>query len=114
MCQLIGPSDLVETVSATMKIAILLCRDVNLASLLIPHFDLGVYSRCEGGDGSQHLILRPQSLNSRLNRNLTLAEFISAFNKYCNVLCEMWDRRKVLDAYKAIVVGTASWIECTA
>ena len=26
----------------------------------------------------------------------------------------MWDRRKVLDAYKAIVVGNSSMIQCTA
>ena len=42
----------VETVSATLKTAILDGKDVNLASLLIPHFDLGEYSRYAGGDGS--------------------------------------------------------------
>ena len=103
----------VETVSATLKTAILDGKDVNLASLLIPHFDLGEYSRYAGGDGSPHL-LRPLSSDPRLNRNLTLAEFISAFNKYRNVMCEVWDRRKELDAYEAIVVGIASRIEGTA
>ena len=67
-----------------MKTAILDGKDVNLASQLILHFDLGVYSRYEGGDGS-HLFLCPLSLDARLNRNLTLTEFTSAFNKYRNV-----------------------------
>ena len=103
----------VETVSATLRNAILDGKDVNLASLLIPNFDLGEYSRYAGGDGSQHL-LRPLSSDPRLNRNLTLAEFISAFNKYRNVMCEVWDRRKELDGYEAIVVSIGTKIQGTA
>ena len=51
------------------------------------------------------------SSDSRLNRNLTLPEFICAFNKYRNIMCELWDRRKELDAYEAIVIGIASRID---
>ncbi|KAK2174366.1 hypothetical protein NP493_807g01038 [Ridgeia piscesae] len=98
----------VETVSATLKEAILDGKDVNLASLLISLFDLGEYS-CYAG-GSHHL-LRLLPSDPHLNRNLTLAEFISAFNKYRKAMCEVWDRRKELDAFKAIVVGVASRIE---
>ena len=75
----------VETVSPALRAAILDGRDTNLASLLIPHFDLGDYSRYAGVDGSHHL-LRPLSSDPRLNRNLTLAEFIAAFNKYGNII----------------------------
>ena len=103
----------VETVSATLKEAILDGKDVNLASLLISLFDLGEYSCYVGGDGSHHL-LRPLPSDPHLNRNFTLAEFISAFNKYRNAMCEVWDRCKELDAYEAIVVGIASRIEGTA
>jgi len=37
----------VETITITLKTAIIDGKDVNLASLLIPHFDLGEYS-CYG------------------------------------------------------------------
>ena len=102
-----------QMVSPALRAAILDGKDTNLASLLIAHFDLGDYSRYTGVDGSHHL-LRPLSSDPRLNRNLTLAEFIAAFNKYRNIMCEVWDRRKELDAYEAIIVGIASRIEGTA
>ena len=96
----------VETFSATLKTAILDGKDVNLASWLIPHFDLGEYSHYTGSDGSHHL-LRPLSSDPRLHRNVTLAEFISTFNKYRNVMCEVWDRRRELDASETRIEGTA-------
>ena len=61
----------VGTVSPALRSAILDSKDFNLACLLIPHFDLGEYSRYAGVDGCQHL-LRPLSSDPRLNRNLTL------------------------------------------
>ena len=103
----------VETVSPALRSAILDGKDVNLACLLIPHFDLGDYSRYAGVDGCQQL-LRPLSSDPRLNRNLTMSEFVTSFNKYRNIMCEVWERRKELDAYEAIVVGIASRIDGTA
>ena len=88
----------VDTVSPALRSAILDSKDVNLACLLIPHFDLGEYSRYTRVDGCQHL-LRPLSSDPRLNRNLTLSEFVSSFNKYRNIMCEVWERRNELDAY---------------
>ena len=101
----------VETVSPTLRSAILDGKDVNLASLLIPRSASN--SRYAGAYGFEHL-LRSLSSDPRLNRNLTLPEFICAFNKYRNSMCEVWDRRKELDAYEAIVVGIASRIDDTA
>ena len=57
---------------------------------------------------------RPMSSDPRLNRNLTLPKFICAFNKYRNIMCEVWNRRQEIDAYEAVIVGIASWIEGTA
>ena len=94
-----------------VRAAILDGKDVNLATLLMPNFDLGEYSRYSESDHAQ--FLRPLSSDPRLNRNLTLAEFITAFNKYRNIMCEIWDRRQELDAYEAMVVGIASRIEGT-
>ena len=101
----------VEVMPTAVRAAILEGKDVNLATLLMPNFDLGEYSRYSESDRAQ--FLRPLSSDPRLNRNLTLAEFISAFNKYRNIMCEVWDRRQELDAYEAMVVGIASHIEGT-
>ena len=99
----------VEVVPTAVRAAILDGKDVNLAMLLMPNFDLGEYSRYS--DHAQ--FLRPLSSDPCLNHNLTLAEFITAFNKYRNIMCEEWDRRQGLDAYEATVVGIASRIEGT-
>ena len=61
----------VETVSSALRSGILEGKDVNLACLFIPHFDLGDYSRYTGVDRCQQL-LRPLSSDPRLNRTLTV------------------------------------------
>ena len=66
----------VEFVPTAVRAAILDGKDVNLATLLMPNFDLGEYSRYSESDHAQ--FLRPLSSDPRLNRNLTLAEFITA------------------------------------
>ena len=53
------------------------------------------------------------SSDPRLNRNLTLPEFICAFNKYRNIMCEVWNRRHELDKYEGNIVEIASRIEDT-
>ena len=63
----------VETVSPALRSAILEGKDVNLACLLIPHFNLGQYSHYAGVGGCQQL-LRQLSSDPRLNRNLTLCQ----------------------------------------
>ena len=103
----------VEVVPTAVRAAILDGKDVNLAMLLMPNFDLGEYSRYSESESDHAQFLRPLSSDPRLNRNLTLAEFITAFNKYRNIMCEIWDRRQELDAYEAMVVGIASRIEGT-
>ena len=39
-----------------------------------------------------------RSSDTRVNRNLTLSEFVSSSNIYRNIMCEVWERRKELDA----------------
>ncbi|KAI0240521.1 hypothetical protein LSAT2_008751, partial [Lamellibrachia satsuma] len=75
----------VETVSPALRSSILEGKYGNLASLLIPHFDLGEHSCYAGVDSFEHLF-RPLSSDPRLNRKLILPEFICAFNKYCNII----------------------------
>ena len=89
----------VETVSPAVRAAIFNGNDINLATLLMPHSELNQP--------------RPMSSDPRLNRNLTLPEFICAFNKYRNIMCEVWNRRHELDKYEGIIVEIASKIEGT-
>lgn len=60
-----------------VRSAILEGTCVKLASPLIPHFNLGEYRRYAGVEGFKHL-LRPLSSDPRLNRNVTLPEFVCA------------------------------------
>ena len=53
----------VETVSPALRSAILEGKGVNLACLLIPHFDLGDYSRYARVDGCRQLLRLRTELN---------------------------------------------------
>ena len=99
--------------SHALRMALLEGKDINVASPLIPHFDLGKFSHYVGVDGFEH-VLRPLSSDPRLNNNPSLPKFICAFNKYRNIMCEVGDHRKESDAYEAIMVGTALRIHGTA
>ena len=88
-----------ETVSPAVSAAIFNGNDINLATLLMPLSELNQP--------------RPMSSDPRLNRNLTLPKFICAFNKYRNIMCEVWNRRHELDKYEGIIVEIASKIEGT-
>ena len=89
----------VETVSPALRSAILEGKDVILACLLIPHFDLSEYSSCAGVYGYQQL-LRQLSSDPRFNRNLTLSEFVTSFNNIVTSCVRTWERRMELDAYQ--------------
>jgi len=65
-------------------------KSVNLASLLIPSFSTSQHS---GTD-------KPDRVDPRLNRDLTLSEFIQAFGIYKNILCDAFQQRRAeLDLY---------------
>ncbi|XP_021346290.1 uncharacterized protein LOC110445818 [Mizuhopecten yessoensis] len=88
----VSPEDLgnLDLVTGRVKGDIIDGKDVNLASLLIPYFDL------EGKNQD----------DARLKRNLTIGEFITAFGKYKRVMCRAYpDRRDELDAYEANIVN---------
>ena len=95
----------VETVSPQLKRNIQAGMDINLASLLIPYYSgAGVMENNLGVDKSQNVKSDP-----RINRTLTLGEFIQAFGTYKNIMCSAHPhRRSELDLYERDVVDMAT------
>ena len=88
---------LVETVTPTIRRRIIQGRDVNLSTLLIPYYS--------GPDNNQNAnnLIRP---DPRLNRHLTIGEFILAFGIYKHIMCTVHKRRRVeLDIYERDIVN---------
>lgn len=90
----------IDIVSENLRRDILQGKDVNLAMMLIP-------------EGSQHrsvqhngmsIDLRPLT-DHRLTRPLTIQEFITAFNMYKNIICDVFPgRRGELDTYLSDII----------
>ncbi|XP_055999644.1 uncharacterized protein LOC125649823 [Ostrea edulis] len=86
---------LVETISPQLRQQIVSGKDVNLATLLIPYF-----TPIESPEGKS---------DQRLQRFLTIGEFIQAFGIYKNVMCEAYPhRRSELDLYERDLVDMAT------
>lgn len=90
------PEDLpqMELISNSLRKQILEGKDVNLASLLIPYYEIRESEK-----------EKTEKEDSRLKRNLTIAEFLTAFGKYKRTMCQAFpNRRDELDHYEAIIV----------
>ena len=93
----------VDIISPSVKKDIIMGKDINLASLLIPGYRTDAMDR-HLVQGSEIIPLKALS-DSRLNRALTLPEFILAFEIYKNVMCEAYPQRRVeLDSYQRNIV----------
>ncbi|XP_076101126.1 uncharacterized protein LOC143070913 [Mytilus galloprovincialis] len=93
---------LVETISPQLRQNITAGRDVNLASLLIP-FYAGLCS-----DNIEQFPY-PNKPDPRLNRSLSIGEFVQAFSIYKNVMCSAYSqRRNELDLYERDIVDMAT------
>ena len=97
----------VETISPKLRQNIIQGRDINLASLLIPYYtgpcneeqDEAFTTPCGA-------IKQP---DSRLNRVLTLGEFVQAFSIYKNIMCSTYpQRREELDRYERDIIEMAT------
>ena len=94
----------VETISPQLRQNIIAGRDVNLAALLIPYY-IGSGIDNDNLNASQN-VSKP---DPRLNRSLTLAEFIQAFSVFKNVMCSAHPhRRNELDLYERDIVDMAT------
>ena len=96
----------VEVVSPQLRSQIIAGKDINLALLLMPNNDSTSEHRRVDVDGLEY-ILKPG--DPRLSKNLTLGEFIVAFGKYKNIVCEVLPHRRTeLDHYERDVVEMAN------
>ena len=80
-------------------------KDINLVQLLMPTRERGNFGServIKIGDESLHL----KSLSDkRLNKLLTVQEFVAVFNIYRNILCETFPgRREELDRYMSSII----------
>ena len=104
----------VEIISLQMRADILQGKDINLAALLMQGYDPEpeLSQRTTHVPGGEAVSIRPRSSQSkdpRLSKNLTLPEFIKAFNIYSNVMCQGYPHRKgELDAYLTEIIGMAT------
>ena len=95
-----------EIVSPQLRSQILAGKDINLALLLMPNNDTTSEHRRVDFDWTEY-IMKPG--DPRLSKNLTLGEFIVAFARYKNIVCEvMPHRRTELDHYERDVVEMAN------
>lgn len=87
-----------DHVAPSIKKQILEGKDVNLATLLAPKYDLPQAQTMQSGGLTVELSSKK---DVRLDHNLTLDEFNRAFRKYRNVMCKTYPQRKTeLEQYE--------------
>ena len=95
----------VETISPQMRKNIIEGKDVNLCALLIPYYS-GPMINDERIDTYYCSNRKP---DPRLNKTLSLSEFIQAFGTYKSVMSEAYpDRRIELDLYERDIVDMSN------
>ena len=99
----------IDLVSPQLRQDILAGKDVNLAALLIPGYKgPGEYKQRSLMVGEEVIPLKPLN-DPRVNKALTISEFIKAFTIYKNVMCEGFpEREKELSAYLSDIVEMAT------
>ncbi|CAC5398407.1 unnamed protein product [Mytilus coruscus] len=95
----------IQTVSQTQRQNIKEGKYINLVSLLIPVIENQSNTQQIEADGSI-LLLKPK--DHRLQRDLSIHEYIEAFNIYKNIVCEFEDRRVELDMFLQDIIEMAT------
>ena len=94
--------------SPATRTDIILGKDINLAALLIPGYNTTVSSNRHMVQGDEIIPLKPLS-DSRLNRVLTMPEFLIAFSVFKNVFTSAYPLRTAeLDAYQNDIIDMAA------
>ncbi len=97
----------IELVSPELREDILKGKDINLATLLIPNYRPEAYHR-EMVIGQEAVPLKPMT-DARLNRQLTIQEFLQAFSIYKSIMCRKYPlRREELDLYERSIIEMSS------
>jgi hypothetical protein len=90
----------IDIVSDSLKRKIWEGRDINLASLLIPKYEVNKAVP----DFSMGLNLL-ETVDPRLHKSLSISEFITAFGKFKRIMCSKFPERRVeLDRYEGNIV----------
>ena len=83
-----------DLVSESLRKRIIEGKDINLASLLIPYFEIDLATSD-----------KKEKFDMRLKRSLSITEFITAFGRYKRIMCQAFPRRREeLDRYEANIV----------
>ena len=91
----------VNIVSQNIRKLIHSHKYVNLALLLIPTVDTDSQTKIIDQEGNQIIV---RANDARLQRNLSIHEFRTAFSRFKNVICEKEpERRKELDTYSDMI-----------
>ena len=97
----------VDIISPSIQKQIIEGKDVNLASLLIPNYECPQTNTILANGIEFNVSGRP---DPRLNRKLSLQEFIKAFGKYKRVMITAFpDRRSELDAYQDDIIDICNF-----
>ena len=92
----------VDIISPNLQKDILEGKDINLATLLIPFYDCPTKHSVVANGIEVNVTGKP---DIRLNRRLSIQEFIRAFGKYKRVMTSVFvDRRTELDAYEDDII----------
>ncbi|VDI62841.1 Hypothetical predicted protein [Mytilus galloprovincialis] len=95
----------VQAVAPNVRKQILEGKYINLATLLNNQENVQDYKTVDESDGSVLLI---KHRDPRLQRNLSIQEFLEAFNIYKNIICEKQDRRIEFDMYIQDVIDISA------
>jgi len=97
----------IDIISPSLERQILEGKDVNLASLLIPNYECPQTHTITTNSLEVNVPGKP---DVRLNRALTIQEFIKAFGKYKRVMTAVYPaRREELDAYAEDIVDISNF-----
>ena len=97
----------IDIISPSLERQILEGKDVNLASLLIPNYECPQTHTITTNSLEVNVPGKP---DVRLNRALTIQEFIKAFGKYKRVMSAVYPaRREELDAYAEDIVDISNF-----
>ena len=100
---------MVDLVPENVRKDIIRGKDINLAQLLLPTRERGVFSGTRDIKiGDETLTLKPLK-DKRLTRSLTIQEFVKAFNIFKNILCQTFPQRRVeMDRYMSHIIDMAT------
>ncbi|CAG2245618.1 TMC [Mytilus edulis] len=97
----------VDIISPSIQKQIIDGKDVNLASLLIPNYETPQIHSVAANGLELNISGKP---DPRLNRKLTIQEFIKAFGKFKRVMSSVYpDRRAELDAYEDEIIDISNF-----